>query len=85
MEFEIVTICIVLVFVAYIAGRVGYAIGNDKKEESDYNKMNDAVDDALKKEDNQTRNLLIKTLEDIGCQHETDKDITNGEVRPIKN
>lgn len=49
MEFEIVTICIVLVFVAYIAGRVGYAIGNDKKEESDYDKMNDAVDDALKK------------------------------------
>lgn len=67
-------LCIVLVFAAYIAGRVGFAIENDKKEKSDYDKMNDSISDAINEEDNQTRNLLIKTLEDIGCQPEIDND-----------
>ena len=74
MEFGIVILCAVLVFAAYIAGRVGYAIENDKKEKSDYDKMNESINDAINEEDNQTRNLLIKTLEDIGCQHGTDED-----------
>lgn len=72
MEFGIVIICAILVFIAYIAGRVGYAIENDKKEKSDYDKMNESVNAAINEEDNQTRNLLIKTLEDIGCQPEID-------------
>lgn len=72
MEHGIAILCIVLVFAAYIAGRVGFAIENDKKEKSDYDKMNDSFSDAINEEDNQTRNLLIKTLEDIGCQPEID-------------
>lgn len=67
-------LCIVLVFAAYIAGRVGFAIANDRKKESDYDKMNEAIKAAMSEEDNQTRNLLIKTLEDIGCQPEIDND-----------
>ena len=72
METGIAILCIVLVFAAYIAGRVGFAIENDKKEKSDYDKMNDSISDAINEEDNQTRNLLIKTLEDFGCQPEID-------------
>lgn len=72
MEHGIAILCFVLIFAAYIAGRVGFAIENDKKEKSDYDKMNDSVNDAINEEDNQTRNLLIKTLEDIGCQYEID-------------
>lgn len=34
--------------------------------------MNDSISDAINEEDNQTRNLLIKTLEDIGCQPKID-------------
>lgn len=63
-------LCIALVVVAYIAGRVGYAIENDKTEKSDYEKMNESINAAINEENNQTRNLLIKTLEDIGCQYE---------------
>lgn len=67
-------LCLVLVVAAYIAGRVGFAIENDRKKESDYDKMNEAIKAAMSEEDNQTRNLLIKTLEDIGCQPEIDND-----------
>lgn len=67
-------LCLVLVVAAYIAGRVGFAIANDRKKESDYDKMNEAIKAAMSEEDNQTRNLLIKTLEDIGCQPEIDND-----------
>ena len=74
MEHGIAILCIVLVFAAYIAGRVGFAIANDRKKESDYDKMNEAIKAAMSEEDNQTRNLLIKTLEDIGCQPEIDND-----------
>ena len=67
-------LCLVLVIAAYIAGRVGYGIAIDRKKESDYDKMNEAIKAAMNEEDNQTRNLLIRTLEDIGCQHGTDED-----------
>lgn len=72
METGIGILCLVLVVAAYIAGRVGFAIANDRKKESDYDKMNEAIKAAMSEEDNQTRNLLIKTLEDIGCQYEID-------------
>lgn len=74
METGIGILCLVLVVAAYIAGRVGFAIENDRKKESDYDKMNEAIKAAMSEEDNQTRNLLIKTLEDIGCQPEIDED-----------
>ena len=73
MEHGIAILCLVLVVAAYIAGRVGFAIENDRKKESDYDKMNEAIKAAMSEEDNQTRDLLIKTLEDIGCQYETDE------------
>lgn len=72
MEFGIVILCAVLVFAAYIAGRVGYAIENDKNKKSDYEKMNESIDNVINEEDKQTRSLLIKTLKDIGCQPEID-------------
>lgn len=65
---------IILIFAAYFFGRVGYAIENDKNKESDYDKMSEAIKAAMNEKDNQTRNLLIKTLEDIGCQPEIDND-----------
>lgn len=60
----------ILIVAAYFCGRVGYAIRNDKSSESDYEKMNETVRNAIKQEENQTRNLVIKTLTDIGCQYE---------------
>lgn len=74
MEHGIALLCLVLVVAAYIVGRVGFALENDKKEKSDYDKINDSINEAINEEDNQTRNLLIKTLEDIGCQPEVDND-----------
>lgn len=44
-----------------------WAKRNTKKEELNYK------DNAMNEEDYQTRNLLIKTLKDIGCQYETDE------------
>ena len=44
-----------------------WAKRNTKKEELSYK------DNAMNEEDYQTRDLLIKTLEDIGCQYETDE------------
>ena len=65
---------VILIFAAYFLGRVGYAIENDKTEVSDYEKMNESIDDALNEEDKKTCNLLMKTLKDIGCQYEIDDD-----------
>lgn len=61
---------IILIVAAYFFGRVGYAIENDGSSESDYEKMNETVHNAIRQEENQTRNLVIKTLTDIGCQYE---------------
>ena len=72
MEFGIAVLCVILIFAAYIAGRVGYAIEKDKKEKSDYEKMNESINHAINDEDNQPRNLLIKTLKEMGCQPEID-------------
>lgn len=88
MEFGIAVLCVILIFAAYIAGRVGYAIEKDKKEKSDYEKMNESINHAINDEDNQPRNLLIKTLKEMGCQPEIDdnNDITvkyQGEVFSI--
>lgn len=47
MEHEIALICIVLIIVAHIIGRVGYAVENDKKEKSDYDKMNESINNAI--------------------------------------
>lgn len=74
MEATTGILCLILTIGAYIVGRVGYAIEKDDKEKSDYDKMNDSVNDAINEEDNQTRNLLIKTLEDIGSQPGTNED-----------
>lgn len=69
MEAGAIPLCAVLVFATYIIGRIGYAIEKDKTDKSDYEKMNESINDAINKEDNQTRNLLIKTLENRGCQY----------------
>lgn len=63
---------IILIVAAYFFGRIGYSFNDEDQGQSDYAKMNEAVDTAIDAEDNKTRNLLIKTLKDIGCQPETD-------------
>jgi hypothetical protein len=60
---------LILIVIAYFFGRIGFAVEEDK-ERSEYAKTNDAIDKAIDAEDNKTRNLLIKTLMNIGCQSE---------------
>ena len=63
---------LILIVIAYFFGRIGFAVEEDK-ERSEYAKTNDAIDKAIDAEDNKTRNLLIKTLMNIGCQSEENK------------
>lgn len=72
MEHGIALICIVLVIAAYIIGRI--TNDNDKEKESDYDKMNEAIKTAMNEEDNQTRNLVLRTLKKMRCQPETNDD-----------
>ena len=64
---------LILIVIAYFFGRIGFAVEEDK-ERSEYAKTNDAIDKAIDAEDNKTRNLLIKTLMNIGCQSEENKE-----------
>lgn len=68
MEPVIILIGLVLVVVAYKIGKAGYIAENSMTEMFEYEKMNESIN----KEENKTRNLLIRTLEDIGCQPEID-------------
>ena len=63
---------LILIVIAYFFGRIGFAVEEDK-ERSEYAKTNDAIDKAIDAEDNKTRNLLIKTLMNIGCQKKIKK------------
>ncbi|WP_174646349.1 hypothetical protein [Bacteroides sp. Marseille-P8574] len=63
---------IILIVAAYFFGRIGYSFNDEDQEHSDYTKMNEAVDVAIDAEDNKTRNLVVKTLKEIGCQPEVD-------------
>ena len=74
MEHGIALICFLFIVVAYIAGRVGFGVANDKDGTSGHGAANDAVDEAIRMEDAKPRNLLLKTLEDIGCQYEMVED-----------
>ena len=71
---------LILIVIAYFFGRIGFAFEEDK-ERSEYAKTNDAIDKAIDAEDNKTRNLLIKTLMNIGCQSEENKE--TGRIRFI--
>ena len=71
---------LILIVIAYFFGRIGFAVEEDK-ERSEYAKTNDAIDKAIDAEDNKTRNLLIKTLMNIGCQSEENKE--TGRIRFI--
>ena len=71
---------LILIVIAYFFGRIGFAVEEDK-ERSEYAKTNDAIDKAIDVEDNKTRNLLIKTLMNIGCQSEENKE--TGRIRFI--
>ena len=67
-----VVLGIILIVAAYFFGRIGYSFNDEDQKQSGYTKMNEAVDAAIDAEDNRTRNLVIKTLKEIGCQPETD-------------
>ena len=71
---------LILIVIANFFGRIGFAVEEDK-ERSEYAKTNDAIDKAIDAEDNKTRNLLIKTLMNIGCQSEENKE--TGRIRFI--
>lgn len=74
--YSIMPALIILFFIVclYIVGKVGYAIGRDKRAKSDYEEADEAINAALDEEDKKPRNLLMKTLEEIGCQYSVDKD-----------
>lgn len=74
MEYGIALICLLLVIVAYILGRVGYAVEKDEDERPGFNKMNESDNGTNKEEGNNTRDLVVKTLKEIGCQPEIDDD-----------
>lgn len=65
---------IILIVAAYFFGRIGYSFNDEDQEHSDYTKMNEAVDAAIDAEDNKTRNLVVKTLKEIGCRSEENKE-----------
>ena len=65
---------VIFIIIIGLIIRFGYALEKTKNEKSEFEKTNDAVDAAIKEEDNQTRNLLIKALKDIGCQPEINED-----------
>lgn len=71
---------LILIVIAYFFGRIGFAFEEDK-EQSEYAKTNAAIDEAIDAEDNKTRNLLIKTLMNIGCRSEENKE--TGRIRFI--
>ena len=62
---------LILIVIAYLFGRIGFAVEEDK-ERSEYAKTNETIDKAINAEDNKTRNLVINTLKEIGCQPEVD-------------
>lgn len=74
--YSIMPALIILFFIVclYIVGKVGYAIGRDKRAKSDYEEADEAINAALDEEDKKPRNLLMRTLEEIGCQYSVDKD-----------
>jgi hypothetical protein len=71
---------LILIVIAYFFGRIGFAVEEDK-ERSEYAKTNAAIDKAIDAEDSKTRNLLIKTLMNMGCRSEENKE--TGRIRFI--
>ncbi|WP_270541559.1 hypothetical protein [Bacteroides zhangwenhongii] len=71
---------LILIVIAYFLGRIGFAVEEDK-ERSEYAKTNAAIDKAIDAEDSKTRNLLIKTLMNMGCRSEENKE--TGRIRFI--
>ena len=69
MEYEIAIFCLVLICAAYKVGRAGYEIEKKKSEKSDYDKINDSINDVINEEDKLTRNLVIKTLKSREQKH----------------
>ncbi|WP_270321085.1 hypothetical protein [Bacteroides uniformis] len=65
---------IILIVAAYFFGRIGYSFNDEDQEHSGYTKMNEAVDAVMNTSNNRTRNLVVKTLKEIGCQPEVDDD-----------
>lgn len=71
-------------FVAFVVGcivgvvRAGIVVGQVKAEiasdesKSGYGRMDGAVNAAIDEEEGKPRNLLVKTLQDMGCQCRTD-------------
>lgn len=71
---------LILIVIAYFFGRIGFAVEEDK-ERSEYAKTNAAIDKAIDAEDSKTQNLLIKTLMNMGCRSEENKE--TGRIRFI--
>lgn len=55
----------------YIVGQVKAGIASDESK-SGYGRMDGAVNAAIDEEDGKPRNLLVRTLQDMGCQCQTD-------------
>lgn len=62
---------LVALVVDYIVRRVRDGIASDESK-SGYGRMDGAVNAAIDEEEGKPRNLLIRTLQDMGCQCRTD-------------
>lgn len=62
---------LVALVVDYIVRRVRDGIASDESK-SGYGRMDGAVNAAIDEEEGKPRNLLIRTLQDMGCQFRTD-------------
>lgn len=72
MESGLVVLCLIVMAITYIVRKKRAADKKGKKGKSDYEKTNEVFNNAKNKDEYQTRNFLLKTLTDIGCQYEID-------------
>lgn len=76
---EMVLVLILLAFLAYVGVKIGCSLKKDEKQEeemSDCEKIELLFKEAMKKEENQPRNLLLRTLKEIGCRYKEEDDGT---------
>lgn len=62
---------LILIVIAYFFGRIGFAI-EEEKEQSNHSEISKIVDTVMDTTSNETRNIIINTLKEIGCQPEID-------------
>lgn len=68
----LVVLCLIVMAITYIVRKKRAADEKGKKGLSDNEKINETIDNTINEEDCQTKNFLLKTLTEIGCQYKID-------------